>query len=61
MHVPDDKQEKLDAKAVEGHFVSLPQNRKGYIVSNSQNPLRVYVSHDVTFVETPEISGHVMI
>jgi len=61
VHVPDDKQEKLDAKAVEGHFVSLPQNRKGYIVSNSQNPLRVYVSHHVTFVETPEISGHVMI
>jgi len=40
---------------------SLPQNRKGYIVSNSQNPLRVYVSHDVMFVETSEISGHVTI
>jgi len=61
VHVPDDKQGKLDAKAIEGHFVGLSQNRKGYIVSNSRNPLRVYVSHDVTFVETPEISGCVTI
>jgi len=48
VHVPDDKWEKLDAKAIEGYFVSLPQNRKGYIVSNSWNPLRVYVSCDDT-------------
>jgi len=61
MYVLDDKQGKLDAKAIEGHFVSLPQNRKGYIVSDSQNLLRVYASHDVTFVETPEISRHVTI
>jgi len=56
VHVPDNKQGKLDAKAIEGHFVGLPQNRKGYIVSNSWNPLRVYVSHDVIFVKTPETS-----
>ena len=29
VHVPDIKQGKLDAKAVEGHFIDLPQNRKG--------------------------------
>jgi len=61
VHVPDNKRGKLDAKAIEGHFVGLPQNKKGYIVSDSQNPLRVYVSHDVTFVETSEISRHVTI
>jgi len=61
VHVPDDKQGKLDAKAIEGHFVGLSQNRKGYIISDSQNPLRVYVSRDVTFVETPEISRRVTI
>jgi len=61
VHIPDDKRGKLDAKAIEGHFVGLPQNKKGYIVSDSRNPLRVYVSRDVTFVETPEISGRVTI
>jgi len=61
VHVPDNKQRKLDAKAIEGHFVGLSQNRKDYIVSDSQNPLKMYVSCDVTFVETPEISGRVMI
>jgi len=61
VHVPGNKREKLDAKAVEGHFVGLPQNRKGYMASDSWNLLKVYVSHDVTFVETPETSGRVMI
>jgi len=56
MYIPNDKWEKLDAKAIEGYFVGLPPNRKGYIVSDSWNPLRVYVFCDVTFVETPEIS-----
>ena len=31
------------------------------MVSDSQNPLRVYVSCDVTFVETPETSEHMTI
>ena len=31
------------------------------MVSNSQNPLRVYISCDVMFVETPQISKHVLI
>jgi len=31
------------------------------MVSDSRNPLRVYVSHDVTFVETPETSEHMTI
>ena len=61
MHEPDDKWEKLDAKAIEGNFVGLPQNRKGCIVSDSRNPLRMYVSRDVTFVETPETSRRVKI
>ena len=37
MHVPDIEQRKLDAKAVEGHFIGLPQNRKD-IWSDSWNP-----------------------
>ena len=61
VHVPDDKRGKLDAKTVEGRFIGLPQNRKGYIVSDSRNLLRVYVSRDVTFVETPETSEHMTI
>ena len=39
VHVPGNKREKLDAKAVEGHFVGLPQNRKGYMASDSWNLL----------------------
>jgi len=35
VYVPDNKQEKLDAKMVEGCFIGLSKNRKGYIVSNS--------------------------
>jgi len=35
VHVPDNKQGKLDAKTVEGHFIGLLQNRKGYMVSDS--------------------------
>ena len=46
---------------VESYFIGLSQNRKGYMVSNSQNPLRVYISCDVMFVETPQISKHVLI
>jgi len=61
VHVPDDKRGKLDAKTVEGRFIGLPQNRKGYIVSDSRNLLRVYVSRDVMFVETPETSEHMTI
>ena len=61
VHVPDNKQGKLDAKIIEDHFVGLSQNRKDYIVNNSQNLLRVYVSHDITFVETSEISKCVTI
>ena len=61
VHVCDNKQGKLDAKAIEDHFVGLSQNRKDYIVNNSQNPLRVYVSHNITFVETSEISKCVTI
>jgi len=46
---------------VEGRFIGLPQNRKGYMVSDSRNSLRVYVSRDVAFVETPETSERVTI
>jgi len=46
---------------VEGCFIGLPQNRKGYMVSDSRNSLRVYVSRDVAFVETPETSEQVTI
>ena len=37
MHVPDNKRGKLDAKMVEGFFVGLPENRKGYTVLERGN------------------------
>jgi len=46
---------------IKGHFIGLSQNRKGYMVSNSQNPLRVCVSHNVTFIETSQTSEHMSI
>jgi len=39
---------------VSGPFVGLSQNRKAYIVADSQNLLKVYISCDVTFLERPE-------
>jgi len=54
VHVPDAKRGKLDAKAVSGLFVGLSQNRKAYIVADSQNLSKVYISRDVTFLERPE-------
>jgi len=54
VHVPDAKQEKLNAKAISGLFVGLSQNRKTYIVADSQNLSKVYIFHNVTFLERPE-------
>ena len=54
VHIPDDKRGKLDPKAVEGVFVGVPRNRKGYIVADKQNFLKTYVSRDVTFLENPD-------
>jgi len=54
MYIPNAKQGKLDAKAVSGLFVGLSQNRKAYIVADSQNLLKVYISRDMTFLERPE-------
>jgi len=54
MHVSDAKRGKLDTKAISGLFVGLFQNRKAYIVADSQNLLKVYISHDVIFLERPE-------
>ena len=34
VHIPDDKQGKLDPKAIEGVFIGIPRNRKGYIVAD---------------------------
>ena len=55
MHVPDIKQGKLDAKAVEGHFIDLPQNRKG-TWSVTAGTHRGYM-----FLRTPDTSEHVTI
>jgi len=54
VHVPDAKRGKLDAKTVSGLFVGLSQNRKAYIVADSQNLSKVYISRDVTFLERPK-------
>ena len=39
VHVPDKKRSKLDPKAVEGFFVGLSENKKGYVITDSQNHL----------------------
>jgi len=39
MHIPDEKRSKLDPKAVEGFFVGLSKNKKGYVITDSQNHL----------------------
>jgi len=54
VHIPDEKRSKLDPKVVEGFFVGLPENRKGYIVADSRNHLRLYASRNVTFFEDPQ-------
>jgi len=35
MHIPDEKRSKLDPKAVEGFFVGLSENKKGYVIADS--------------------------
>ena len=52
VHIPDNKQGKLDPKAATGFFVGMSQNKKAYLVSDIQNPLKVYASCNVTFLET---------
>jgi len=49
VQVPDEKRGKLDAKIVEGFFIGLPENKKGYTVLEHGNLQRVMMSHDVTF------------
>ena len=53
VHVPDEKRSKLDPKLVEGFFVGLSENKKGYVIADSRNHLRLYESRDVTFLEDP--------
>jgi len=50
--VPEIKRGKLDAKAVEGHFIGLPQNRKGTWSATVGTHV---------FLRTPETSEHVTI
>ena len=44
VHVPDEKGSKLDPKSVEGFFVGLSENKKGYVIVDSQNYLQLYKS-----------------
>jgi len=44
MHVPNEKRSKLDPKLVEGFFVGLSENKKGYVIVDSQNHLQLYKS-----------------
>ena len=45
MHVPNEKRSKLDPKLVKGFFVGLSENKKGYVIADSQNHLQLYKSH----------------
>jgi len=54
VHVPGDKHGKLDPKVVQGFFVSIPNNRKGYIIVHDKNHLKLYVSCNMTFVKLPD-------
>ena len=53
VHVPGNKHGKLDPKVVQGFFIGIPSNRKGYIVVDNKNHLKLYVSCDMTFVKSP--------
>jgi len=61
VHVPDEKRSKLDPKSVEGFFVGLSENKKGYVIADSRNHLRLYESRDVTFLEDPQCPERVRI
>jgi len=39
VHVLDEKRSKLDPKAVEGFFMGLSENKKGYVITDSRNYL----------------------
>jgi len=54
VHVPDEKRSKLDPKSVEGFFVGLSENKKGYVIADSRNYLWLYESRDVMFLEDPQ-------
>ena len=54
VHVPGNKCGKLDPKVVQGFFVSIPSNRKGYIIVDDKNHLKLYVSCNVIFVKSPD-------
>ena len=47
MHIPDKRRGKLDPKAVEGFFVGLAENKRAYLIADSQNHLRLYESRNV--------------
>ena len=51
MHVPADKQRKLDAKAIEVTFVGYESGFKGYQLWD-KNTCSVHLSRDVTFDES---------
>jgi len=61
VHVPDEKRGKLDTKIVEGFFIGLPENKKGYTVLERRNLQRVMMSYDVTFFEAPGKSERVRV
>ena len=56
-----EKRGKLDAKIVEGFFIGLPENKKGYTVLECGNLRRVMMSHNVTFFEVPGKSERVRV
>ena len=39
VYVLDEKRSKLDLKAVEGFFMGLSENKKGYVITDSRNYL----------------------
>jgi len=51
----------LDAKIVEGFFVGLPKNKKGYMVLEHGNLQRVMMSCNVTFFKAPGKSERVRV
>ena len=51
----------MDTKTVEGFFVGLPENKKGYTVLEHGNLRRVMMSRDVTFFKAPGKSKHVRV
>ena len=61
MYIPNNKQEKLDAKAIVGFFVGICCRIEKHILQQTIKILKIYVSCNIIFFENPERSNRVRV